>query len=67
MKQNLINNDVNIGELVSKFKESQLAIIDEDNSDESILSKVISDCSKRLEKADLLKIFACVFTMYIGL
>ena len=55
-KQNLINNDVNIGELVSKFKESQLAIIDEDNSDESILSKVISDCSKKPKKKKLISL-----------
>lgn len=48
------NNDINIGELVSKFKASQLAVIDEDNSDETLLSKVISDCSKKQKKKKLI-------------
>ena len=48
------NNDINIGELVSKFKASQLAVIDEDNNDESLLSKVISDCSKKQKKKKLI-------------
>ena len=48
------NNDINIGELVSKFKASQLAVIDEDNNDETLLSKVISDCSKKQKKKKLI-------------
>ena len=48
------NNDINIGELVSKFKASQLAVIDEDNSDETLLSKVISDYSKKQKKKKLI-------------
>ena len=48
------NNDINIGELVAKFKASQLAVIDEDNSDETLLSKVISDCSKKQKKKKLI-------------
>ena len=50
------NNDVNIEELVSKFKESQLGVIDEDNNDELLLSKVISDCSKKQKKKKLISL-----------
>ena len=50
------NNDVNIEELVSKFKESQLGVVDEDNNDELLLSKVINDCSKKQKKKKLISL-----------